>query len=102
MKAPVIVLLAGASLFATFSANAQQGQLPLTTAAGYPPQQVLPSPFRCANFTHHSDGSWSALRPVTIGSGGTKATLEPGANFTAGTSFAGVDVGAQLNRRCAH
>lgn len=98
--------LVGASLFAAFPAGAQSGggggtgQLPLTSAAGYPPQSVLPSPFRCADFTHNSDGSWSPLRPVSIRSGGTTATLEPGVSFNTGVTFGGVDVADELNRRC--
>lgn len=105
MRSCAFAWLVGASLFAAFPAGAQSGgggtaQLPLTSAAGYPPQSVLPSPFRCADFTHNSDGSWSPLRPVTIRSGGTTATLAPGVSFNAGVSFGGVDVAAILNRRC--
>ena len=100
MRPRAISLLAGACLLVGFSASAQTGQLPLTSAAGYPPQQVLPSPFRCANFTHNSDGSWTPLKPVTIRAGDTKATLEPGVDFTTGTTYGGVDVAAILNRRC--
>ncbi|HLY06081.1 MAG TPA: hypothetical protein VKR31_10065 [Rhizomicrobium sp.] len=102
MRSCTIALLAGASLFAAFPAIAQSGagQLPLTSAAGYPPQEVLPSPFRCADFTRNSDGSWSPLRPVTIKSGDTKATLQPGESLNAGATFGGVDVAADLNRRC--
>lgn len=100
MRTPAIALVVGVCLFAAFSANAQTGQLPLTSAAGYAPQQVLPSPFRCVDFTHNSDGSWSPLRPVTIQSGDTKATLQPGVSFNTGVTLAGVDVAAELNRRC--
>src|SRR5579862_601915 len=100
MRPFAIALLAGAALFAGLPASAQSGagQLPLTTAAGYPPQEVLPSPFRCADFTHNSDGSWSPLRPVSISSGDTKATLQPGTSFNTGATYAGVDVAAVLNR----
>ena len=102
MRSCAIALLAGASLLAALPANAQSGtgQLPLTSAAGYPPQEVLPSPFRCTNFTRNSDGSWSPLRPVTIRSGDTTATLQPGVSFNTGATFGGVDVAAELNRRC--
>ena len=100
MRPCTIALLAGACLHASVPAGAQTGQLPLTSAAGYAPQQVLPSPFRCTNFTRNSDGSWSPLRSVTIRSGDTKATLEPGLSFNTGATFAGVDVAAELNRRC--
>jgi hypothetical protein len=95
-----IILLCGACWVAATAVNAQTGQLPLTSGAGYQPQSVLPSPFRCANFARNRDGSWSPLRPVTIRSGDTKATLQPGVTFSAGTNFAGVDVAAQLNRQC--
>jgi hypothetical protein len=60
----------------------------------------LPSPFKCANFRHNSDGSWSPLRPITIRSGDTMATLAPGVSFGTGASFAGVDLAAVLSRRC--
>src|SRR5579871_4415503 len=100
MKSFVIAFFAGTSLIVAFPATAQTGQLPLTSAAGYPPQQVVPSPFRCANFTRNSDGSWSPLHPVTIRTGNTKATLEPGTNLTTGATYGGVDVAAELNRRC--
>ena len=100
MRGSVLGVCAGACLCAAFSASAQTGQLPLTSAAGYPPQAAYPSPFRCANFTHNSDGSWSPLRAVTVRSGNARAKLEPGAAFKTGMTFAGVDVAAVLNRRC--
>ena len=101
MKGSVVALLAGMAVFAASPGSAQgTGQLPLTSGAGYPPQSVLPSPFRCANFKHNSDGSWSPLRPITISSGDTKATLQPGASFTTGATYGGVDLAAELNRRC--
>ena len=101
MRGSVAALLAGISVFGTCAANAQgAGQLPLTSGAGYPPQSVLPSPFRCTNFKHNSDGSWSPLRPITISSGDTRATLQPGLSVTAGATYGGVDVAAELNRRC--
>jgi hypothetical protein len=89
-------------LFAASQAMAQggQAQLPLTTAAGTPPQEVLPSPFRCSHFTHNSDGSWSVLRSVTIRSGDTTTTLQPGASFAPGATFAGIDLAVVLNRQC--
>ena len=101
MRGLVMALLAGACVFAALPANAQgAAQLPLTSGAGYPPQQVLPSPFRCADFTRNSDGSWSPLRPITIKTGETTATLAPGVSFGTGASFAGVDLAAALNRQC--
>jgi hypothetical protein len=100
MKYPAVALLCIACLFAASHASAQTGQQPLTSAAGYPPQEVLPSPFRCANFTHNSDGSWSPLRPVTIRTGDTTATVAPGVTFGTGATFAGVDLAAVLNRQC--
>jgi hypothetical protein len=101
MRGLVMASLASACVLAAFPANAQgAGQLPLTSGAGYPPQQVLPSPFRCADFARSSDGSWSPLRPVTISTGDTKATLQPGVGFNTGATFGGVDVAAELNRRC--
>ena len=102
MRGLVLALLAGGCVFAAMPANAQGGaaQLPLNSGAGYPPQQVLPSPFRCADFTRNSDGSWSPLRPVTIATGDAKATLQPGVSFNAGATYGGVDVAADLNRRC--
>ena len=100
MRSPVVALLCIACLFAASHAKAQMGQLPLTSAAGTPPQSVLPSPFRCSNFRHNSDGSWSPLRPITIKTGETTATLAPGVSFGTGVSFAGVDLAAALNRQC--
>ena len=101
MRPAVMALLGCAWLYAALPAGAQgTGQLPLTSGAGYPPQQVLPSPFRCANFTHNSDGTWSPLRPITIRTGDTKATLAPGVSFGTGARFGGVDLAAELNRRC--
>ena len=100
MRCPVAALLCIACLFAASQAGAQAGQLPLTSAAGNPPQSVLPSPFRCSNFRHNSDGSWSPLRPITIRTDNTTATLAPGVSFGTGASFAGVDLAAALNRQC--
>src|SRR5215467_4654057 len=101
MRSPMPVLLCILCLFTASSAGAQgAAQLPLTSGAGYPPQQVLPSPFRCADFRHNSDGSWSPMPPVTIRSGDATATLAPGATFTTGVVFAHVDVAAELNKRC--
>jgi hypothetical protein len=99
MKYPV-ALLCTACLFAASPAGAQTAQLPLTSAAGYPPQSTLPSPFRCSDFAHNSDGSWSPLRPVTIKSGNTTATVQPGASFGPGVTFAGVGLAEVLNRQC--
>lgn len=97
----IVAFVGGAWLLAALPAGAQgTAQLPLTSAAGYPPQQVLPSPFRCADFTRNGDGTWSPLRPIAIRSGDTKATLEPGVSVTPGTTYGGVDVAAVLNRRC--
>lgn len=100
MRNLAIAALAAASLFAAVPTGAQTGQLPLTSGAGYPPQQVLPSPFRCTDFTRNSDGSWSPLKPVTISTGDTKATLQPGVSVMTGATYGGVDVAAELNRRC--
>ena len=101
MRNLAMALLAGMCMLAAVPANAQgAAQLPLTSAAGYPPQEVLPSPFRCTDFTRNSDGSWSPLKPVTISTGDTKATLQPGVNVTTGATYGGVDVAAELNRRC--
>lgn len=100
MRGSVIAVLGSVALFAALPVNAQRGELPLTTGAGYPPQQVLPSPFRCTEFTHNGDGSWSPLRPVTIRTGDTKATLQPGVSIATGATYGGVDVAAELNRRC--
>ena len=100
MRNPVVALLCMACLFTASHAGAQTGQLPLTSAAGSPPQSVLPSPFRCSNFRHNSDGSWSPLRPVTIRTGDTTATVAPGVSFATGATFAGVDLAAVLNRQC--
>jgi len=100
MRKPAVALLCAACLFAASQAGAQMSQLPLTSAAGTPPQEVLPSPFRCSNFTHNRDGSWWPLRPITIKSGGTIATVAAGVSFGSGASFAGVDLAAVLNRQC--
>src|SRR6202166_713839 len=100
MRYPVVVLLCIACLLAASHAGAQMGQLPLTSAAGTPPQEVLPSPFRCSDFRHNSYGSWSPLRPITIRTGDTTATLAPGASFGTGATFAGVDLAGVLNRQC--
>lgn len=100
MRVSEIALLGSVALFAALPANAQTGELPLTSGAGYPPQQVLPSPFRCTDFTRNSDGSWSPLRPITISTDNTRATLKPGVSISTGATYGGVDVAAELNRRC--
>jgi hypothetical protein len=100
MRSPGVGLLCIVCLFAASQARAQMDQLPLTSAAGTPPQEVLPSPFRCSNFRHNSDGSWSPLRSVTIRTGDTTAIVAPGVSFATGASFAGVDLAAVLNRQC--
>jgi hypothetical protein len=100
MRCLVVTLLCMACLYTPSQANAQTSQLPLTSAAGTPPQSVLPSPFRCSNFRRNSDGSWSPLRPITIRTGDTTATVAPGVSFGTGATFAGVDLATVLNKQC--
>ena len=101
MRTFATALFGMACLFTASHAAAQYSQLqPLTTGAGFPPQQVLPSPFRCSQFAHNSDGTWSPLRPITIRTGDTTATIGPGVSFATGATFAGVDLAAVLNRQC--
>lgn len=50
-----------------------------------------------AAFRRNPNGSWSPLAPVTIGG----ASLRPGAAFTEGVAFGGINVAAMLNAAAA-
>lgn len=52
--------------------------------------------FSCADFVRNPNGSWSPVRPVTIGS----VTMGPGVSFNPGMLIGGVDIAAWLNANC--
>jgi hypothetical protein len=60
------------------------------TAAGA--QQTV----HCSDFTRNPNGSWSALKPITLNG----ISFGPGVAFTAGVSFGGVDLASILNQQC--
>lgn len=50
----------------------------------------------CLDFQRNPNGSWSPLKPVSIGG----VQMTPGVQFTPGVSFSGIDLAAELNRQC--
>lgn len=50
----------------------------------------------CGAFRANKDGSWTAIRPTTVGS----VTMTKGGTFFPGVQLDGVDVGAHLDTSC--
>jgi hypothetical protein len=73
-------------------------------ASAQPPQrnQLMPSlpqsQLRCADFQKNPDGSWSAVRVVTVGA----STISPGVSFIRGVVISRVSIAQQLDGRCMH
>jgi hypothetical protein len=53
--------------------------------------------WRCPDFKSNEDGSWTAIKPVTING----AAVDPGVPFKPGTMFGGVDLAQGLTLTCA-
>lgn len=56
----------------------------------------------CALFHHNADGSWNVTEPMTLQPAAGPIPLKPSATFKPGTLFAGFDLGAELDKSCAH
>ncbi len=54
----------------------------------------------CSSFVKNDDGSWSALRNVSVPGAGGSFNVREGAQFRPGASFAGLDLAAQLEKDC--
>lgn len=50
----------------------------------------------CADFARNPDGSWSPVKPFTLGG----ITMGPGVKFTPGVLFNGLDFASALNQHC--
>jgi hypothetical protein len=61
------------------------------------PKDDTGSYWRCSDFKSNEDGSWTAIKPVTING----AAVDQGVPFKPGTMFAGVDLGQGLTRTCS-
>lgn len=53
--------------------------------------------WRCSDFKSNGDGSWTAIKPVTLNG----AAVDQGVPFTPGTKFGGVDLAVGLTNTCA-
>jgi hypothetical protein len=50
----------------------------------------------CDAFQHNPDGSWTPLKPVSLGG----VHVGPGVSLREGVKFGGVDFAAELNKQC--
>jgi len=57
---------------------------------------VLP----CDAFQKNPDGSWSAMRAISIFAGGRNLPIREGARFKPGAAFLGTDIAEQLDQTC--
>ncbi|MEJ0093649.1 MAG: hypothetical protein WDN46_09470 [Methylocella sp.] len=78
-----LLLFAGA-------AQAQSSAPPLEQ-----PQRQLLS---CSGFKYNADGSWTAVKPMIIGT----ATVNPGDSIRPGAATGGIDLAAKLTANCPH
>ena len=56
----------------------------------------------CALFHRNADGSWNAVRPMTLRPASGPIPLKTSFKFRPGTLFAGFDLAAQLESACPH
>ena len=56
----------------------------------------------CAAFHRNADGSWNAVRPMTLQPAAGPIALKPSFKFKPGTLFAGFDLAAELDKACPH
>ena len=63
--------------------------------AGIAPAQTQVT-ISCADFARNPDGSWSPVKPFTLGG----ITMGPGVKFTPGVLFNGLDFASALNQHC--
>ena len=54
----------------------------------------------CADFRHNQDGSWTALKTMTITAPNGHIEAGPGVSFTVGLPIMGIDVAATLDENC--
>ena len=54
----------------------------------------------CDAFQKNGDGSWSAMRAVSVPGGGRYINIREGALFRPGSAFLGLDLAAQLDQTC--
>ena len=55
----------------------------------------------CGAFHRNADGSWNAIRPMTLQPAAGPIPLKPSFKFKPGTLFAGFDLAAELDKACA-
>jgi hypothetical protein len=70
---------------------------PTLIAPGGAPEGGSTAVWRCTDYTPNGDGSWTAIKPVTING----AAVNQGVPFAPGTMFGGVDLARSLNMTCA-
>ncbi len=75
-------------LFSAGGANAQSSTEPLEK-----PQRQLLS---CSSFKPNADGTWTAVKPITLGA----VTINAGDSLRPGTPTGGIDLAAKLNANC--
>lgn len=54
-----------------------------------------------SHFQRNPDGSWSAIRPITIGNQNGSIGVGPGMSFSRGVSFMGVNLAEELDAAAA-
>jgi hypothetical protein len=54
----------------------------------------------CDAFQKNPDGSWTAMRAVSINAGGRNLPLREGSRFKPGAAFLGTDIADELDKAC--
>jgi len=61
---------------------------------------ALAQDLSCQDFQHNEDGSWSPLKPLSVGGPNGPVKISPAVRFRAGVLFFGVDLGSILDKQC--
>jgi hypothetical protein len=54
----------------------------------------------CHDFKNNTDGTWTAMEPITVEMLGVASAINPGQSFPPGMIFSGHDLGKWLNQHC--
>lgn len=92
------VLFLAAVMGGATIASAQPASAPSTTPMSQkpPPANTL----KCSDFHRNPEGTWNAVRPVTITGPSGSQSFREYAFFPPGAMFVGLDVGGTLEDKC--
>jgi hypothetical protein len=92
------VILRAAVIGGVLFIGAGAGQQTYAQAGSSLPDPAVP----CEAFQRFGNGSWTAIRPVTLDFGGIPMSFGPGDTFPVGTTTNGVAVPVILDRQCGN